>query len=225
MQRIRHALKTAPPLARGRGKAHRRVARGGTAAASAKSEPLAQQVWRKLADGQSHSGEQLAQEFGVSRSAVWKAVGRLRALGAPIKALTNRGYHQGDAPAPLALAAINAQLTDAARAALRSGAVRWSVLSTNDELLAQREPPAGQFDFLLAEHQQAGRGRQARRWLSPPGGGLCLSLAWTFKALPRDAGALSLAIGVCVLRALHRFAPLAVRLKWPNDLVSADGKL
>jgi len=156
---------------------------------------------------------------------VWKAVSVLRGLGTPIKAVTHRGYHQSGAPAPLALAVINAQLTDAARAMLRQGAVRWSVPSTNDELLLQRAPAAGQFDFLLAEHQRAGRGRQARRWLSPPGGGLCLSLAWTFKALPRDAGALSLAVGVCVLRALHRFAPLAVRLKWPNDLVSADGKL
>jgi BirA family transcriptional regulator, biotin operon repressor / biotin---[acetyl-CoA-carboxylase] ligase len=225
MQRIRHAPKSAPSRTRVHGKARRRAVPGGALARPGKSEPLAQQVWRQLADGQTHSGEQLAQEFAVSRSAVWKAVSRLRALGTPIKALRHRGYQQSGAAAPLALAAINTQLTGEARAALRSGAVRWSVPSTNDELLAQRSPPAGQFDFLLAEHQQAGRGRQARRWLSPPGGGLCLSLAWTFKALPRDAGALSLAVGVCVLRALHRFAPLAVNLKWPNDLVSAGGKL
>lgn len=208
MQRIRHAPKPAPRQAR-----------------SAQAEPLAQQVWRKLADGQFHSGEQLAAEFGVSRSAVWKAVGVLRKLGTPIQAITHRGYQQSGAPSPLALALINAKLTDQAKAALRNGAVRWSVPSTNDELLSQRAPEAGEFDFLLAEHQHAGRGRQARRWLSPPGGGLCLSLAWTFKALPKDAGALSLAIGVCVLRALKRFAPISAKLKWPNDLVSEEGKL
>ena len=54
--------------------------------------PLAARVFAQLADGQFHSGEDLAHELKVSRSAVWKAVGALKGLGATLEAVRNRGY-------------------------------------------------------------------------------------------------------------------------------------
>jgi BirA family biotin operon repressor/biotin-[acetyl-CoA-carboxylase] ligase len=50
-------------------------------------------------------------------------------------------------------------------------------------------------------------------------------LSWTFAQMPRDAGALGLAIGVCVLRALEPFGGADARLKWPNDVLIRDRKL
>ena len=85
--------------------------------------------------------------------------------------------------------------------------------------------PPGRFDFLTAEYQSAGRGRRTRRWFAPPGGALCLSIGWSFAALPADIGALSLAIGVCVLRALESVGQPGAALKWPNDVVVGTGKL
>ncbi|MGH8209383.1 MAG: HTH domain-containing protein, partial [Steroidobacteraceae bacterium] len=41
-------------------------------------EPLIAHIFARLADGQFHSGEELAQALGVSRSAVWKAARSLR---------------------------------------------------------------------------------------------------------------------------------------------------
>ena len=108
---------------------------------------------------------------------------------------------------------------------------RCRLASTNSTLLARAEqsgqgaPGAGQFDFLAAEYQTAGRGRRARQWFAPPGGALCLSLGWTFTTLPKGASALSLAIGVCALRALATLGTLPLRLKWPNDLLAANRKL
>jgi BirA family biotin operon repressor/biotin-[acetyl-CoA-carboxylase] ligase len=52
-----------------------------------------------------------------------------------------------------------------------------------------------------------------------------LSLAWSFAALPREVGSLSLAMGVCALRALQRSGVQGVALKWPNDLVVGAAKL
>ena len=46
----------------------------------------------QLSDGKFHSGEDLARELQVSRSAVWKAVGALKVLGATLEAVRNRGY-------------------------------------------------------------------------------------------------------------------------------------
>jgi len=54
---------------------------------------------------------------------------------------------------------------------------------------------------------------------------VCLSLSWTFAQVPRDVGSLSLAIGVCVLRALSRLDVPDLKLKWPNDVLLGDAKL
>lgn len=190
-----------------------------------RAAPLAQRVLGALADGSVHSGQQLAARTRVSRSAVWKAVGALRGMGVTIDATPHRGYQLAAPFVPLALATIDAQLSSAVRARRRHLDVAWSLVSTNDALLERGAPPSGKFDLQLAEHQSAGRGRRARPWFAPPGGALCLSLGWSFATLPREAPSLSLAAGVCALRALARLAPVPVQLKWPNDLYAQGRKL
>ena len=178
-----------------------------------------------LADGEVHSGERLAAGQAVSRSAIWKAIGALQALGVEIEAAPHRGYRLARAVAPLDAEKIIARLSPQVRARLRQAEVAWALDSTNAALLARSEPPAGQFDFLAAEYQAAGRGRRARPWFAPPGGALCLSLGWSFDALPAGAAALSLAVGVCARRALERLCATPVQLKWPNDLYARGRKL
>ena len=190
-----------------------------------RAQPLVQRVFCALADGALHSGEQLAARHRVSRSAIWKSVGALQELGVSIEAVRHRGYRLVQPVKPLVAADIVAQLGLPARTRLREAAVEWSLTSTNDTLLARGAPPVGQVDFLAAEFQSAGRGRRARPWLAPPGGALCLSLGWSFASLPREAPSLSLAIGVCALRALAPFLAASVQLKWPNDLQVGGRKL
>ena len=62
---------------------------------------LVERVFRALADGHFHSGEELAQRLGVSRSAVWKAANTLRELGSTVHAVRNRGYRLAGAGEPL----------------------------------------------------------------------------------------------------------------------------
>ena len=188
-------------------------------------EPLTRSVYALLADGCFHSGSDLARCCGVSRSAIWKAVSQLRSLGVLIDAVSNRGYRAPTASPPLDAAQIVAFLSPTERGRAREVASVWATGSTNADLL-QRSPPApGCFDCLTAEYQLAGRGRRARRWFAPPGGALCLSLSWSFAAVPRDIAALSLAMGVCVLRALQSIGRGGARLKWPNDIVTQGRKL
>jgi BirA family biotin operon repressor/biotin-[acetyl-CoA-carboxylase] ligase len=54
---------------------------------------------------------------------------------------------------------------------------------------------------------------------------VCLSLSWTFPEVPRDAGSLSLAVGVSALRALVALNVPGVQLKWPNDILVNGRKL
>ncbi|HTP40054.1 MAG TPA: biotin--[acetyl-CoA-carboxylase] ligase [Steroidobacteraceae bacterium] len=186
---------------------------------------LAERLYAQLAIGGFHSGETLATTLGVSRSGIWKAAGQLRALGMELHAVPNRGYRLAHASAPLRADAIRAGLDREVAVRLRRGEVAWNTGSTNADLLARGELAPGQFDFLLAEYQSAGRGRRGRSWLAPPGGALCFSCSWSFGSLPAAASALSLAVGVWTRRALRRLGVTDVQLKWPNDLVTPDGKL
>jgi len=189
------------------------------------SEGLVSRVFAHLCDGNFHSGEELALALGVTRSAVWKVARTLRELGVSLEAVRNKGYRLANPGEPLQAAAIRAAIPRGLRDRIRRLEVEWSLDSTNTALGARASPPPGACEVLLAEFQTAGRGRRGRSWLSSPGGSICLSLSWTFAQMPRDAGALSLAIGVCVLRALRTEVGLNAQLKWPNDILIADRKL
>ena len=187
--------------------------------------PLVARVFAALADGEFHSGEQLAGTLGVTRSAVWKAVESLRELGATLHAVQNKGYRLRSGSDALDSRRITNLLPPSVRANVRMVETVWTVDSTNSVLLSRPNPPYGVCDVLLAEYQTAGRGRRGRAWVAPPGGSICLSLCWSFREVPQDLGALGLVIGVCALRALRELGLEDIRLKWPNDIVVNDKKL
>ena len=195
------------------------------------AQPLVARIFRKLAPGGFHSGAALAAQLGVSRNAIWKAVGTLKALGVIIHAVRNRGYRLAVPTAPLDAKLIREQLNSTARSRLRQLEVAWELQSTNSTLFARTDVPPEHCDVLLAEVQSAGRGRRGRTWLASPGGALCLSLGWSLGQMPRDMGALGLVVGVCALRALRAHVPAGVQaatplqLKWPNDLICENRKL
>ena len=189
------------------------------------AQPLVARVFTALADGEFHSGEQLAENLGVSRGAVWKAVESLRELGATLHAVRNKGYRLRSGSDALDSRLIATLLPEAIGGHVGSIDAAWTVDSTNSVLLARPNPPFGTCEILLAEYQTAGRGRRGRAWLAPPGGSICLSLCWVFRGVPQDLGALGLVIGVCALRALRESGLEETRLKWPNDLVVEGKKL
>jgi BirA family biotin operon repressor/biotin-[acetyl-CoA-carboxylase] ligase len=187
--------------------------------------PLVARLFAKLADGEFHSGEALAAELAVTRSAVWKAAKALRELGATVHAVRNRGYRLAGTAEPLDGARILELLSDAARAHVKRVDTAWMLGSTNTALMERPFPQVGLGEALLAEYQTAGRGRRGRTWVAPPGGAICLSFSWVFGEVLRDLGALGLVIGVCALEALQRLGVTGVGLKWPNDLLIDDRKL
>jgi BirA family biotin operon repressor/biotin-[acetyl-CoA-carboxylase] ligase len=192
-----------------------------TAAASA----LRERLIGLLADGEFHSGERLADTLRVSRTAVWKHLQAFSKLGLELHKVPKRGYRLAQPIDLLDAATIKRLLTAESRRQLRSLEVLLQIDSTNSRLLAVNDLPAGKADVCLAEHQSAGRGRRGREWIAPFGGAICLSLGWVFPEPPRQLSALSLAVGVAVMRALERCGAHDVRLKWPNDVLAANRKL
>ena len=100
-----------------------------------------------------------------------------------------------------------------------------SIDSTNTYLLKQTVPAPGRCRVAIADEQTAGRGRRSRHWVSPPGSGLYLSMAYTFAHRLEELPALTLALGVGVVDALAGLDIDGVSLKWPNDIVAKDRKL
>jgi BirA family biotin operon repressor/biotin-[acetyl-CoA-carboxylase] ligase len=180
---------------------------------------------RALADGEPHSGEEVARNLGVTRAAVWKHIAALGDWGLEVIALPGVGYRFARRIELLDAAALRARLEPQAAARVTQLEVFTELGSTNRYLLERNAPPSGELYACLAEYQTAGRGRRGRRWSTPLGAGLCLSVAWQFAGTPPDLPALTLAVGVVVRRALARVAQVAVGLKWPNDLVLDERKL
>ncbi len=180
---------------------------------------------RILADGEFHSGSMLAGTLGVSRSAVWKQIHRLDTLGLEVESIRGSGYRLAAPIELLERERLMAHLDAAARSSCEALEVVCVTASTNATLIAQPAPAAGRWRGALAEYQTGGRGRRGRRWVSPFGSGLCLSLSWSFAAAPADLPALSLATGVGVMRALAGVGANGLALKWPNDIMLAGGKL
>lgn len=93
--------------------------------------------------------------------------------------------------------------------------------STNADLLAELDRLTAP-TLLATEAQTAGRGRAGRSWHSVPGAALTFSLAWKFARPVQALVGLPLAVGVVIADVLATF-DVAVRLKWPNDVLH-DGK-
>jgi len=191
--------------------------------ASAAPISLRQRLIGLLADGKFHSGERLARSLGVSRTAVWKHLQAVGEFGLELHKVPNRGYRLAQPIDLLSKEAILRRIPAPTRRKLRSLKVLLQTDSTNARLLALSDLPAGKADVCIAEHQTAGRGRRGRVWLAPFGSGICLSLSWLFPEPPRQLSALSLAVGVALLRALESRGAEKVQLKWPNDVL-ADGR-
>lgn len=187
-------------------------------------------TWRVLdllADGEFHSGEILAAQLGVSRASVFNALAHVADYGVELQRIRGRGYRLAHPWQKLDRAEITRWLGGAA--GQFDIEIMAQATSTNTLLLQQAAhpdrggAPAGK--VLAAELQTAGRGRMGRSWHSGLGNALTFSLLWRFDGGLNALTGLSLAAGVAIVRALSRLGAQGVGLKWPNDILTAQGKL
>jgi BirA family transcriptional regulator, biotin operon repressor / biotin---[acetyl-CoA-carboxylase] ligase len=182
---------------------------------------------RLLADAEFHSGEALSALLGVSRATVWNLVHELRDAGIEIFSVTGRGYKLARPVSMLGIERIAQALGHSARKLTLE--LVDQIESTNSALMRRAaEHPAAhalQGTCLIAEWQTRGRGRRGRAWLAGIGGGITFSLLWRFEQGALHLSALSLAVGVALVRALEELGIKQVKLKWPNDVIHHHHKL
>jgi len=171
-----------------------------------------------LADGEFHSGEQLGERLGMSRAAINKHIQTLRDWGVDVFTVPGKGY---SLPEPIQLlnqAFISSQIKQSQVAVL-------PVIDSTNQYLLDRIGTLQSGDACVAEYQQAGRGRRGRKWFSPFGANLYLSMFWRLEQGPAAAIGLSLVIGIVMAEVLRDLGASQVRVKWPNDLYLQDRKL
>ena len=161
------------------------------------------------AGGSYVSGQQLAQQLGVSRAAIHKAAAALTAQGYALEAVSRRGYRLlggdpfckeavGEYPAPL-------YLYDTLESSNRTA-----------KLLALDGAPHG--TLILTSHQSAGRGRLGRSFESPAGKGVYLSVLLRPELPAASAQTTTIRAAVAVCRAVKALCGIELAIKWVNDL-------
>lgn len=163
------------------------------------------------------SGQELCNQFGVSRTAVWKAINQLKEAGYEIEAVQNKGYH---------LVSVPDRMDEVELASIRktewAGAETYyfdKIDSTNTKAkeLAEEGHPSG--TFVIADQQTAGKGRRGRSWDSLPGTGIYMTLMLKPSINPNHASMLTLVTAMAVANAMHRVTGAEALIKWPNDIV------
>ncbi len=97
--------------------------------------------------------------------------------------------------------------------------------STNDRAgeLARRGAPEG--TLVIADAQDAGRGRRGRIWISPPGAGLFMSVILRPDTEPSRISMVTLAAAMAVREGIRKASGLETLIKWPNDIVAHGKKI
>lgn len=169
------------------------------------------------------SGQSICEQLQVSRTAVWKAVNRLKEEGYDIVSVTNRGYLLKESPDVITREEILSKI--------KTGKIASQVVyfdetdSTNTQAKLAAEQGEKDGTLFVADVQTAGKGRRGRSWVSPQGTGIWMTLLLRPKCPPDCASQLTLVAAMAVSQAIRKVTGLEAKIKWPNDVVVHSKKV
>lgn len=168
------------------------------------------------------SGQELCNQLGVSRTAVWKNINALKQDGYEIDSVNNKGYRLLAEPDILNEMRIREHLQTKW---LGKNIIYLPVTdSTNTQAKKMGEDGAEHGTLVVTQCQTAGRGRRGRSWESPEG-----NVYFTFLLRPdvevSRASMITLVAALALAQAIETVAELHAEIKWPNDVVANGKKL
>ncbi len=163
------------------------------------------------------SGQELCDQFGVSRTAVWKVINGLKEEGYTITSVPRRGYRLEGAPDILS----ESELLSRMKTKWLGRRVVYfrETDSTNTQAKRLAEEGAPEGTLVAADMQTAGKGRRGRSWQQSPG--MMISMTFIIKPgfAPDKASMLTLLAAHSVAGAIEDVTGLPAKIKWPNDIV------
>ena len=97
--------------------------------------------------------------------------------------------------------------------------------STNDDAKEYLLNQSAELSVHFAEQQDAGKGRNGKKWVSPKGKNIYLSLGWRSPLKYSELDGLSLSVGSILATVLNKKANNSIKIKWPNDLMINQKKV
>ena len=163
------------------------------------------------------SGQDLCGQFGVSRTAIWKAINQLKQSGYEIEAVQNRGYHIVSIPDILS----ENELRSIRKTKWLGDKIYYEPVSesTNTKAMQLAEQGAPHGTIVVTDHQINGRGRRGRIWETEEGAGIAMTFLLRPKIDPNNASMLTLIAAMAVARGIEDETGLKVGIKWPNDII------
>lgn len=171
----------------------------------------------KEADGGYLSSARLSAQLGITRAAIWKRISALREQGYVIDALPSKGYRLGAGPDRL----FSEEIQSGLQTTIIGGEIIYfaETDSTNHRAALLAEAGAKDGTVVVAEAQSAGKGRLGRRWTSPAGVNLYLSIILRPAIAPRAAPLLTFLSSLATARTIELESGLRPTVKWPNDVL------
>lgn len=185
---------------------------------------MKEEILRLLRSADSYiSGQELCNRFGVSRTAVWKAINQLKEAGYEIEAQQNKGYKLMAAPDLMTEAEIKSLMHTewVAKEVLYFDTIDST--NTKAQELAEKGYPSG--TLVVADKQESGKGRRGRSWVSPSGTGIFMTLMIKPDINPNNASMLTLVAALAVAKAITSVTGEEAMIKWPNDIVVNSKKV
>lgn len=167
------------------------------------------------------SGQELCEHFGVSRTAVWKAINQLKKEGYCIQAVQNRGYLLVSEDEVFGQNELESRMDT--KWAGHPVSFYDTVNSTNLRAKLDADNGAPEGALVVADMQTAGRGRRGRTWSSPAGLNVYFTLILKPQYVPDKASMVTLVMALAVAEGIRETCGVEAGIKWPNDIV-ANGK-
>lgn len=164
------------------------------------------------------SGQQLCDQFGVSRTAVWKVINQLKEEGYQIESVSRKGYRLLESPADILSQSEIASRLQTKWAGRKLYYVD-STGSTNTDAKRYAEEGDPHGTTVVADMQTAGKGRRGRKWQSPSGINTYFTILLKPDFAPDKASMLTLVMALSVAEAIEEVTELKAEIKWPNDIV------
>ena len=170
------------------------------------------------------SGEEISRLLGFSRAGVWKHINKLRAEGYVVEAVPHLGYKLVSSPDRMHGYNIVSGL-DTDVIGKKDIYYYENIDSTNEKAYELAELGAPEGTLVVAEKQTKGKGRAGRRWVSPSGCGIYLSIILRPEMEMSGIQAITLITALAVIKAVKAACGLEAEMKWPNDVFAGNRKL
>lgn len=169
------------------------------------------------------SGEDLSNKLQVSRTAVWKYIKQLKAMGYVIDSQTNKGYKLLESPDSL----LAYEIKDGLNTEFIGTNIDFLEQVDSTNLYAKRIAEEGFRDgtVIIADEQVKGKGRLGRTWTSPKGKGIWMTIMLKPNINPAQAAKVTLLTACAVNNAIFQCCGINSKIKWPNDIVCNGKKL